>query len=177
MEQADAAVASSMATGSGSKSSSSSSPGLVQPASAVHVVDEADRMVGNLLVASGLAEATDAQSSSVAASSSEPVSRTAAEPVPAVEEPPDPPLRVAKDGYVFSNANRLVGRLTSWGKNVSMKCQAHGGSCSLAKGRHKVTDEALLAWLNRASEVVVPAGANAAEERAAAVLHKAMFQG
>ena len=40
----------------------------------------------------------------------------------------------------------LVGRISTWGRNVSMKCYMHIG-CSVAKARHTVSDEFLKRWL------------------------------
>jgi len=177
-EQADAAVASSMVTGSGSQSSSSKSFELVgQPASDAHAADEADKVVGSLLVASGLAEASEVPSSSAACSTSEPASRGPAQPELVCQETPGPRFRVAQGGYVFSNENRLLGRISSWGTSVSVKCQAHGSSCNLAKGRRKFTDDELFEWLGRASEIAVPEIATTSELRAAAARHKALFRG
>lgn len=79
-----------------------------------------------------------------------------------VVPPPPPPLvgvqieggpqnwSMTPKGHVFCDAGRLRGRITMWGTNVSVKCQAHG--CSKAKGRTKVADGALAQWLRRGIE-------------------------
>ena len=73
-------------------------------------------------------------------------------------------------GYVFCDQHRFRGRITSWGKNVSVKCAVHG--CSKAKGRAKVTDGQLAEWLRRGvEEVPVVLG----DPKAAQRRHEAMF--
>lgn len=82
-------------------------------------------------------------------------------PAPAPAEPPPPPplpdgamailgapagWTKTPQGYIFSPEHRRAGRLTAWGKSVSMKCGAHT-KCSLAKGRAVATVAQLIAWL------------------------------
>lgn len=103
---------------------------------------------------------TSASSGSAPAASSEGV---AAEPPvepptqPVIAEKPSPlgaPISggpagwtMSPAGYVFCENGRHRGRITSWGTNVSAKCALHG--CSKAKGRNKITDGQLAAWLAR----------------------------
>lgn len=50
-------------------------------------------------------------------------------------------------GYVFFDAGRNRGRITTWGRNVSVRCSLHG--CSKAKNRGKISDGEMAAWLAR----------------------------
>lgn len=72
-------------------------------------------------------------------------------------------------GYVFDAAHRKVGRLTSWGSHVSMKCSFHS-SCSLAKGRRAATDNQLMSWLALAAP-----GAEGANDIGTALAHKYLW--
>lgn len=50
-------------------------------------------------------------------------------------------------GYIFCLEGVNRGRITGWGKSVSVRCRAHG--CSKAKGRAVVTNGQLAHWLAR----------------------------
>lgn len=71
-------------------------------------------------------------------------------PAPAINvgDPiPDGPAgwTMTRLGYIFDSDHRQRGRITAWGRNVSVKCSMHG--CSKAKGRDKVSNGALARWL------------------------------
>lgn len=67
---------------------------------------------------------------------------------PPIEGGP-PGWTMSPAGYIFDEAGRHRGRITSWGKpvatNVSVKCALHG--CSKAKARSRVSDGQLAQWL------------------------------
>lgn len=99
----------------------------------------------------------------------------AAQPAAPVQSPGDPIVdgppgwTMTPGGYVFCDAARLRGRITSWRHNVSVRCTLHG--CSKAKRRTAVTDGQLAQWL--AAGVVASA---AAPETPADQLKKAHIQ-
>lgn len=78
------------------------------------------------------------------------------------------------------NAIAAIGRITTWPANkeerfrsVSCRCYLHSSCVSPAKGRSKVTNEQLIAWL--LSGEIPPAGASSAAKTAMGVAHKAKF--
>lgn len=91
-------------------------------------------------------------------------------PVPPQPSATDPVIQVSEKGYVtctFANGqNKLVGRVTSWGKNMSARCAIHSG-CNWASTR--VDQGTLVRWLSRGR--APEPGSSGAEYEAARAEH------
>lgn len=75
-------------------------------------------------------------------------------------EPTDPLEGWRKNdrGYIFSETGRYMGRITSWGKSMSCKCQLHGSKCAIARPKAKYSERDYMLWLKAGLEVEVSEG-------------------
>lgn len=110
---------------------------------------------------SGAGSSTDAPAALAASASSAQDGAETTPAAPVTEAPPPPPQGqpiaggpggwwMTPGGYVFSSSGRYQGRITQWGRYVSVKCASHG--CSKAKRRERITDGEICHWLLRGME-------------------------
>ena len=131
------------AASSAAASSSSSSSGAAPTATA------AEHLGGILesLVESAGIEGPGAHSSLAAAAEGE-AAQQRERPAGAQSVPGAPEGWVmTKKGHVFTAGDRFAGRITGWGSNCSIKCDAHGTTCGKAVIRAKYTNGQLMHWL------------------------------
>lgn len=73
---------------------------------------------------------------------------------------------MTKDGYVFDEHHRRIGRITKWRTSISAKCYLHSGKCSMAKPQKSTSEGTLMRWLKMG--VDIPNAASSSSSSSAA---------
>ena len=78
--------------------------------------------------------------------------------------------RLTENGYVFTEQNKYIGRITCWKNNISCKCQLHGSKCAVAKALSRYSERDMMLWLKAGLDIDIDAGGGA---KTAAERHRA----